>query len=151
MKLALSQGSAVSISRTGPFSWNHFFPFKCIPFLVLHFFSGSLCRWNVERRYWGFFKPELLSLPYWRCCPCTRERAECHPVSSLSCHLQYLCSALRQISYLQKRLRATQFVVGIKCEKQLFTVLNVLHVTAQIRVSDNNNVMLSYRVLERDK
>lgn len=35
-------------NQTFFFSWNHFFPFKCISFLVLHFFSGSLCRWNVE-------------------------------------------------------------------------------------------------------
>lgn len=42
-------------------------------------------------------------------------------------------------------------MVGIKCEKQLFTVLNVLYVTAQIRLSDNNNVMLSFRVSETKK
>lgn len=62
----------------------------------------------------------------------TRKRDELHPASSPSCHLQYLCSALRKVSYLHKHLRATQLVVGIKREKELFTALNVLHVTAWI-------------------
>lgn len=59
-------GFQTCISKTDHFSWNYTFPFKFIPFLILHLFSRNLCRFQsttreCEKAIFYFHKPILFS------------------------------------------------------------------------------------------